>query len=146
MWCSFCIIFFLTTLVNISLPVLFHFLQFLLLNFVEKWYADWRKFNLWVSMGGVHSMAHVGRLHLVCAVCDVLIWRHIRVSKNHFSDINWRQAEAWIVFRSGAVEVNALDQGALRQSLSGCGSINQPSNWETETLPLSYCHLHALKP
>ena len=32
-----------------------------------------------------------------------------------FGDSNWRQAEAWNVLLAGAVEVNALAQGALRQ-------------------------------
>jgi len=36
--------------------------------------------------GGVHSVAHGGHLYLVCLVCDVTIWRHIRVSKPTF----WR--------------------------------------------------------
>jgi len=33
----------------------------------------------------------------------------------NFGDGNWRQAEAWIVLLPGAVEVNVLAQGALRQ-------------------------------
>jgi len=33
----------------------------------------------------------------------------------NLGDGNWRQAEAWIVLLAGAVEVNALVQGALRQ-------------------------------
>jgi len=35
---------------------------------------------------GFHSVAYGGHLYLVCAVCDVTIWRHIRVSKPTF----WR--------------------------------------------------------
>jgi len=39
------------------------------------------------SWGGVHSLANGGGyLYLVCAVCDVTIWRHIHVSKPTF----WR--------------------------------------------------------
>ena len=33
----------------------------------------------------------------------------------NFDDGIWRQAEAWIVFLAGAIDVNALAQGALRQ-------------------------------
>ena len=33
------------------------------------------------SLGGVHSVADGGHLYLVCAVCDVTIWRHIHVFK-----------------------------------------------------------------
>jgi len=32
-------------------------------------------------MGGFQSLAFGGRLYLVCAVCDVIIWCHIHVSK-----------------------------------------------------------------
>ena len=43
---AFALTFFLIILVNIYLPVQFYFLQFLLKNFVEKGYPDWRKFEL----------------------------------------------------------------------------------------------------
>ena len=33
----------------------------------------------------------------------------------NFGNGSWRQAEAWIVLLAGAVEVNALAQGAARQ-------------------------------
>jgi len=36
---------------------------------------------------GFHSVAYGGHLYLVCAVCDVTIWRHIHVSKATF----WRR-------------------------------------------------------
>jgi len=36
--------------------------------------------------GGFHSVARGVHLYLVCAVCDVTIWRHIYVSKPTF----WR--------------------------------------------------------
>ena len=36
---------------------------------------------------GVHSVAYGGYLYLLCAVCDVTIWRHIHVSKPTF----WRR-------------------------------------------------------
>ena len=40
-----------------------------------------------IFMGGhFHSVAYGGYLYLVCAVCDVTIWRHIYVSKPKF----WR--------------------------------------------------------
>ena len=42
-----------------------------------------------------------------------------------FGDGNWRQAEAWIVLVAGAH--------------SGRGSNTQPSDWEADTLPPSYC-------
>ena len=34
-----------------------------------------------IFMEGVLSVAYVGHLYLVCAVCDVPIWRHIQVFK-----------------------------------------------------------------
>jgi len=33
------------------------------------------------SWGGFHSVAYGGHLYLVCAICNVTIWRHIHVSK-----------------------------------------------------------------
>jgi len=36
--------------------------------------------------GGFHTVAYGGHLQLVCALCDVIIWRHIHVSKPTF----WR--------------------------------------------------------
>jgi len=38
------------------------------------------------SWGGLHSVAYDGHFHLVCALSDVIIWRHIHVSKPTF----WR--------------------------------------------------------
>jgi len=38
------------------------------------------------AWGGVRSGSYGGHLYLVCAVCDVTIWRHIHVSKPTF----WR--------------------------------------------------------
>ena len=45
----------------------------------------------------------------------------------NFGDGNWRQAEAWIMLLAGAVEVNALAQGALRQAIHSGRSPNLPS-------------------
>jgi len=39
-----------------------------------------------IFMRGFHSVAYGGHLYLVCALCDVTIWRHIHVSKPTF----WR--------------------------------------------------------
>ena len=39
------------------------------------------------SWGCFHSVAYGGHLYLVCAVCDVNIWRHIHVSKQ--GEICW---------------------------------------------------------
>jgi len=36
------------------------------------------------SWGGFHSVTYGGHLCLVCAVCDVIIWRHFYVSKPAF--------------------------------------------------------------
>jgi len=36
--------------------------------------------------GGFRSVANSGHLFLVCAVCDVTIWRHIHISRPTF----WR--------------------------------------------------------
>jgi len=38
-------------------------------------------------MGGFHSVACGDRVHLICALCDVTIWRHIHVSKRTFWQI-----------------------------------------------------------
>jgi len=43
-----------------------------------------RKFS-WLAL---HSVPYGGYLYLVCAVCDVTIWRHIPVSKPTF----WRSS------------------------------------------------------
>jgi len=43
-----------------------------------------------IFMGRFHSVACGGHLYLVCAVCDVTIWRHIHVSKERFGDVCWR--------------------------------------------------------
>jgi len=51
----------------------------------------------------------------VCLGKNGFFW-HTRVFFVDFGDGNWRQAEASIVLLAGAVEVNALAQGALRQS------------------------------
>ena len=40
---------------------------------------QWRTQKMF--MGGFHSVAYGGHLCLVCAVCDVTIWRHIHVFK-----------------------------------------------------------------
>jgi len=39
-----------------------------------------------ILMGGLHSVAYGSHLYLVCAPCDVTIWRHIHISKPTF----WR--------------------------------------------------------
>jgi len=48
-----------------------------------KWFGSpscvRRKFS-W----GVHSVAYGDHLYLVCAICDVTIWRHVHVSKPTF--------------------------------------------------------------
>jgi len=46
------------------------------------WY-QWRTQKIF--MEGFHSVAYGGYLYLVCAVCDVTIWRHMHVSKQTFS-------------------------------------------------------------
>jgi len=43
----------------------------------------------------------------------------------NFGDSNWWRAQAWIVLLAGAIEVNALAQGALQQ----VNSKEQLSNW-----------------
>jgi len=44
--------------------------------------AQWRTQKIF--MGGFHSVAYGGHLYLMCAVCDVTIWRHAHVSKPTF--------------------------------------------------------------
>jgi len=34
--------------------------------------------------GGFHTVAYGGHLYMMCAVCDVTIWRHSHVSKPTF--------------------------------------------------------------
>jgi len=46
--------------------------------------VQWRRLHRKFSWEGVHSVAYGGHLYLVCAVCDVTIWRHIHVSKPTF--------------------------------------------------------------
>jgi len=41
------------------------------------------------SWEGVHSVGYGGHLYLVCAVCDVTIWRHSHVSKPTFWQVCW---------------------------------------------------------
>jgi len=47
-------------------------------------------------------------------------------------------ASAGIVLLARGVEVNALAQGALPQTTQWLWIDTQPSNWEADTLPLSY--------
>jgi len=39
--------------------------------------------------GGFHSVAYGGQLYLVCTVCDVTVWRHIKVSKQRLGEVCW---------------------------------------------------------
>jgi len=48
------------------------------------------------SSGEVHSVACGNNLYLVCAVCDVTIWRHIHVCKPTF----WRSFLTWYAYSS----------------------------------------------
>jgi len=60
----------------------------------------------------------------------------------NFGDGSWWQAEAWIVLLTGAVEVNALVQGALRR-FTQWPWIEHPTFQLTGvTLPLSYWRPH----
>jgi len=43
-----------------------------------------RKFH-----GRFHSVARGSHLYLVCAVCDVKIWRHIHAFKQRFGEVCW---------------------------------------------------------
>jgi len=40
-------------------------------------------------MGGVTSVAYGGHLHLVSALCNVTIWRHICFPNQHFGEVCW---------------------------------------------------------
>jgi len=42
-------------------------------------WKQWRTQKIF--MGEFHSVANGGHWYLVCAVCDVTIWRHIHVFK-----------------------------------------------------------------
>ena len=59
----------------------------------------------------------------------------------NFGDGNWRRAEAWIVLLAGQLRRTLLSKERYGNLLSGCGSNTQPSNWEADTLPVSYCML-----
>jgi len=70
-------------------------------------------------------------------------WKHSNQFDSffyNFDDSNWRQAEAWIVLLAGAVQVNALAQGTLRQFTQWLW-IEHPTFWlrgrhfTTELLP-----------
>jgi len=50
--------------------------------------SQWRTQKLFIG-GGVHSVSYAGLLYLVCVVCDVTIWRHIRVSEVRFGKVSW---------------------------------------------------------
>jgi len=41
--------------------------------------SQWRTQKIFI--GGVHSVTYGGHFYIVCAVCDVTIWRHSHVSK-----------------------------------------------------------------
>jgi len=43
--------------------------------------SQWRTQKL---HGGFHSVVYDAHLQLVCVICDVIIWRHIHVSKPTF--------------------------------------------------------------
>jgi len=62
----------------------------------------------------------------------------------NFGDDNWRQVEAWIVLLAGAIEVNALAQGALRQFTQWLWIEYPTFQLEADTLPLSYCRPWAI--
>ena len=46
-----------------------------------------------------------------------------------------------VCFLPGRLRWTLLPKERYGNSLSGCGSTTQPSNWEADTLPLSYCRL-----
>ena len=47
-----------------------------------------------------------------------------------------------LCFLPGRLRWTLLLKKRYGNSLSGCGSNTQPSNWEADTLPLSYCPIH----
>jgi len=53
-------------------------------------------------------------------------------SLSNFGDGNG-QAETWFVLLAGAAQVNVFPKVSYGNSLSGCGSNIQPSNWEADT-------------
>ena len=38
---------------------------------------------------GVNSVTYGGHLYLVCALCDVTVWRHVHVFKSTFGEVCW---------------------------------------------------------
>ena len=66
-------------------PVQWHHWEWMMLSFnCSSSLEQWRTQKIF--MGRFHSVAYGGHLYLMCAVCDVIIWRHIHVSKPTF----WR--------------------------------------------------------
>ena len=54
-------------------------------------------------------------------------------------DGNWRQADAWSLLLAWRLGWTLLPEDRSDDSVCGRGSNTQPSHWEADTLPLSYC-------
>jgi len=72
------------------------------LCFVIKGNAWWKQWRTQKIFMGFHSMAYGSHLHLVCAVCDVTIGRHITVSKPTF----WRNLLTYYAYSSIRTPLN----------------------------------------
>ena len=68
---------------------------------------------LWLVV--ICEIAHFGYNGAAFAYWSIGIYTYIFFLLVNFGDGNSRQAEAWIVLLAGAIEVNALAQGTLRQ-------------------------------
>jgi len=117
----------------------------------------------------VHSVAYGGHLHLVCAVYDVTVWRHIHVSKPTF----WRSLLTlgiffcthspyfichWTEYKLSALQVriseentlNATTQQFITARISGCvlkqGSKTHSSNLQLQNeAALMSCRIRAVE-
>ena len=76
------------------------------------------------SWGGFHSVACGGHLYLVCAVCEVTVWRHIQVTKPMFSR-TWLTQYAYSSIRTPLnLCVTALNINSQRSRLRYRRNIN----------------------
>jgi len=115
-----------------------------------------------IFMGVFHSLSYGGHLYLLCAICDVKIWRHIHVSKPTL----WRSLLTQYAYSSTRTLlilcVIALNMSALQVTISEENTLNatmqqfitaQMSGWELKqgskthsslrqsNLPLQFLHL-----
>jgi len=73
------------------------------------------------SWGGFHSVAYGRHLYLVCVVCDIIIWHHIHVSKQHFGEVCWHNMHillhalflSYVSYKLSALQVEISGENTL---------------------------------